>query len=105
MELVCAALGDQVDYAAGNSAELRLVAVRLNFELTQRVDIGRNRVRSAVIAVVINTIQRKRIATVSLSVDGRKIGLAHFRHEERRVIFAYTDRRRPGGESDELGKV
>ncbi len=100
MIFVAAALGDHVDHAAGHAAELGLVTLRLHLELAQCIDVRRQRVRPAIVPVVVNAVQRKCIATVGLPVNRREIRLTDLGDEQRRIVFAYAYRDCPRSQRD-----
>jgi len=72
VKVVGSALGGDVDDASGDTAELGKVAVGLNFELIQGVDIRSDHVGACKVTVIVNAIQGERIAAVGLSIDGRE---------------------------------
>src|SRR5262249_22561153 len=105
MKFIAAALGHDVDHAARHATELGLVALRLNAELAQRIDVRRQRVRSAIVPVVINAVQGEAVATVGLSVNGREIRLTDPGNKERRVVFRDAYRGCPRRQRDQLRKI
>ena len=81
VELVRARLGDHIDDASEDTSEFRLVVVRLNLELLNRIDNRRNDVHVADVIGVVEPIQEVDVHAVPLTVDGRvrkrRAGHAH----------------------------
>ena len=71
MELVRASLGDHVDDAAEDAPEFRLVVVRLDLKLLNRIDDGRNDVHVADVVGVVEPVQEMDVHAIPLTVDGR----------------------------------
>ena len=72
---VGAGLGNDVNNAAGGTAELRLVIVGIDLEFLNSVNDGGHHV-GADHALVVDTVKHEKIAAVGLAVDGRENKLA-----------------------------
>ena len=78
VKFIRAGLGNHVDHAAQNRAELRAVGVGNDFKLLDRIDNGRYGVGTVIYFVTIQTIGHVVVAAVGCSVDdGQDEGRAY----------------------------